>query len=99
RSWVGFKQRGIEVRRNPRYDGKPRVSIHGLWRLAKTAIFSFSSFPLTLFYSIGYTALAVFLALGGFSLYCKFVSAAAVPGWTSNVLVASFFGAVNALGI
>ncbi len=61
RSWVGFKQRGIEVRRNPRYDGKPRVTIRGLWRLAKTAIFSFSSFPLTTFYLIGYTALGVFL--------------------------------------
>jgi dolichol-phosphate mannosyltransferase len=99
RSWVGFKQRGIEVRRNPRYDGKPRVSLRGLWRLAKTAIFSFSSFPLTAFYLIGYTALAVFVGLGGFALFCKFVTFAAIPGWTSNVLVASFFGAVNAMGI
>ncbi len=99
RSWVGFKQRGIEVRRNPRYDGKPRVSLGGLWRLAKTAIFSFSSFPLTAFYLIGYSALGVFLALGGYSLFCKFVLAVAIPGWTSNVLVASFFGAVNAMGI
>ncbi len=99
RSWVGFKQRGIEVRRNPRYDGKPRVSLRGLWRLAKTAIFSFSSFPLTAFYLIGYSALAVFLGLGVYSLFCKFVLAAAIPGWTSNVLVASFFGAVNAMGI
>jgi dolichol-phosphate mannosyltransferase len=41
RSWVGFKQVGIEVRRNARYDGRPRVSLRGLWRLAKTAIFSF----------------------------------------------------------
>jgi dolichol-phosphate mannosyltransferase len=99
RSWVGFKQRGIEVRRNPRYDGKPRVSFRGLWRLAKTAIFSFSSFPLTTFYLIGYTALGVFVALGSYSLFCKLVTAVAIPGWTSNVLVASFFGAVNALGI
>ena len=47
RSWVGFKQRGIEIRREPRYDDKPRVAAVGLWRLAKTAIFSFSSLPLT----------------------------------------------------
>ena len=99
RSWVGFKQRGVEVRRNARYDGRPRVSMRGLWQLAKTAIFSFSSFPLTTFYLIGYGSLAMFFGLGAFSLYCRPFTSMAVPGWTSEVLVASFFGAVNALGI
>ncbi len=49
RSWVGFKQTGIPVERLARYDAQPRVSLRGLWRLAKTAIFSFSSLPLTMF--------------------------------------------------
>jgi dolichol-phosphate mannosyltransferase len=99
RSWVGFKQRGVEVRRDARYDGTPRVSLRGLFRLAKTAIFSFSTFPLTVFSLIGYSALGVFLALSGYSLFCRLFTELAVPGWTSHVLVASFFGAVNALGI
>ncbi len=99
RSWVGFKQIGIEVRRLPRYDTKPRVSLRGLWRLAKTAIFSFSTFPLFVFTLIGYAALTVFALLSGFTLFCKLFTSLAIPGWTSNVLVASFFGAVNALGI
>jgi len=99
RSWVGFKQIGIEVRRDARYDARPRVSIRGLWRLAKTAIFSFSSLPLAVFNLIGYSSLAVFAGLGGYSLYCRLFTGLAVPGWTSNVLAASFFGAINALGI
>jgi glycosyltransferase involved in cell wall biosynthesis len=99
RSWVGFQQKGIEVRRAPRYDGNPRVSMRGLWRLAKTAIFSFSTFPLVLFSCIGYLALAVFFALSGYSLFCRLFTDLAVPGWTSQVLIDSFFGAVNALGI
>jgi dolichol-phosphate mannosyltransferase len=99
RSWVGFLQKGIEVRRVARYDKRPRVSLVGLWRLAKTAVFSFSSFPLTLFYLIGYSALLVFLGLGAFALVCKLFTDWTVPGWTSFVLVASFFGAINALGI
>ena len=99
RSWVGFRQIGIEVRRQARYDGNPRVSLWGLWRLAKTAIFSFSTFPLFIFSLIGYSALAVFAALTAFSLFCRLFTGLAIPGWTSNVLVASFFGAVNALGI
>jgi polyisoprenyl-phosphate glycosyltransferase len=99
RSWVGFKQRGVEVRRGARYDGRPRVSLMGLWRLAKTAIFSFSSFPLAVFSWIGYSALFMFLGLAGYSLFCKLFTTLAIPGWTSNVLIASFFGAVNSLGI
>jgi dolichol-phosphate mannosyltransferase len=99
RSWVGFEQIGIEVRRDARYDGRPRVSFWGLWRLAKTAIFSFSTFPLAIFSLIGYSAFAVFAGLSVFSLFCRLFTDLAVPGWTSAVLIASFFGAVNALGI
>jgi polyisoprenyl-phosphate glycosyltransferase len=99
RSWVGFRQKGVEVRRNARYDGRPRVSLWGLWRLAKTALFSFSTFPLTLFYAIGYGSFAVFLGLAAFTLGCRLMTELAIPGWTSTVLVASFFGAINALGI
>jgi dolichol-phosphate mannosyltransferase len=99
RSWVGYKQIGIEVRRGARYDGQPRVSLRGLWRLAKTAVFSFSTFPLAVFSFIGYTALLVFVSLSAFSLFCRLFTDLAVPGWTSEVLTASFFGAVNALGI
>ena len=99
RSWVGFRQIGIEVRRDARYDGRPRVSLWGLWKLAKTAIFSFSTFPLAVFSLIGYTALVVFFVLSVFSLFCRLFTDLAVPGWTSYVLIASFFGAVNSLGI
>jgi polyisoprenyl-phosphate glycosyltransferase len=99
RSWVGFKQKGIEIRRLARYDGRPRVSLGGLWRLAKTAVFSFSTFPLAIFSLIGYSALALFAALSCYSLFCRLFTGLAVPGWTSHVLIGSFFGAVNALGI
>jgi glycosyltransferase involved in cell wall biosynthesis len=99
RSWVGFRQKGLEVRRDARYDGRPRVSLRGLVRLAKTAIFSFSTFPLAVFSFIGYAALVTFFGLAGYSLFCRLFTDLAVPGWTSHVLIGSFFGAVNALGI
>jgi glycosyltransferase involved in cell wall biosynthesis len=99
RAWVGFRQEGMPVERLARYDQRPRVSFRGLVRLAKTAVFSFSTLPLAVFYGIGYAALAVFLGLAGFSLFCKLFTDLAVPGWTSHILSASFFGALNALGI
>lgn len=99
RHWVGFSQVGVAVERQPRYDNAPRVSLGGLWRLAKTALFGFSTFPLAVFYTIGYAALAIFVALAGYSLFCKAFTDLAIPGWTSHILSASFFGALNALGI
>lgn len=99
RSWVGFRQTGVPVERGPRYDGTPRVSMKGLWRLAKSAIFSFSAVPLTIFYALGLLAMAVFVVLGGFCLYHKLFTGQAIPGWTSVMMTASFSGALNAMGI
>jgi len=99
RSWVGFRQKGVLVERNARYDLHPRVSMRGLFRLAKTAVFSFSSFPLAVFHVIGAAAAVLFLSLGGYALFCKLFTNLAIPGWTSYILTGSFFGALNALGI
>jgi len=99
RSWVGFRQKGVAVERGARYDDHPRVSLRGLVRLAKTAIFSFSSFPLVVFYVIGISAAVLFVGLGSFALISKLFTGLAIPGWTSHILTGSFFGALNALGI
>jgi glycosyltransferase involved in cell wall biosynthesis len=99
RGWVGFRQEGIPVERLARYDAQPRVSLLGLFRLAKTAIFSFSRAPLTAFYLFGVVSLLVCAAFTLFSLYHKLFTGLAVPGWTSGVVIASLFGALNALGI
>jgi dolichol-phosphate mannosyltransferase len=99
RSWVGYRQTGIEVERGPRYDGRPRVSMLGLWRLAQSAVFSFSAFPLAIFYAIALLSMTAFLGLAGFTLYHKLFSGLAIPGWTSVMMASSFFGAINSLGI
>ena len=99
RSWTGFRQTGIPVERLARHDENPRVSMTGLFKLAKTAIFAFSSFPLTLFYVIAAISCMVCLCAVGFVLYHKTMTGLAIPGWTSMIVIASFFGALNALGI
>jgi dolichol-phosphate mannosyltransferase len=99
RRWVGFKQVGVIVERLERHDDNPRVSFAGLFRLAKSAIFSFSRFPLTMFYGIAGLSAAVFGVFLAFCLYHKVVTGLAIPGWTSVIMTASFFGSLNALGI
>jgi glycosyltransferase involved in cell wall biosynthesis len=99
RGWVGFRQTGMPVERLARHDAKPRVSFLGLLRLAKTAMISFSTVPLGLFYAIAAVSLLVCLLFCSYTLFFKLFTDQAVLGWTSTVIVGSFFGALNALGI
>ncbi|MEZ6062333.1 MAG: glycosyltransferase family 2 protein [Planctomycetaceae bacterium] len=99
RSWIGFRQTGVRVERDARHDETPRVSLAGLFRLAKTAVFSFSAFPLTLFYVIAAVSAVVCGASVSFVVYHKLITGLAIPGWASVIITASFFGSLNALGI
>ncbi len=99
RHWVGFRQIGLPVERNARHDEQPRVSLYQLFQLAKTALFSFSRVPLSAFYVVGAMSILVCVGAVGFTMYHKFVTGLAIPGWASMTIMGSFFGAVNALGI
>ena len=96
--WVSIK-RACRSDAAARYASTPKASFWDLLRLAKTAIISFSSLPLTMFYALAAVSLAVMAALSAFTLYHKLITGLAVPGWTSHIITASFFGALNALGI
>lgn len=98
RHWVGFRQIGLPVERHSRHDEHPRVSLWGLIKLAKTAIFSFSSLPLAMFYGVALVSMVVCAGLTAFTLHSKWLGIA-TPGWTSGLMTASFFGMLNALGI
>ncbi len=99
RSWVGYRQTGVTVERGERHDDRPRVSLLGLFRLAKSAVISFSSIPLSMFYFIAALSMLVCVAVVAFTLYHKLFTGRAIPGWTSITVTSSFFGALNALGI
>ena len=99
RRWVGFRQTSVVVERLARHDETPRVSMCGLFRLAKSAVFSFSTAPLTMFYGIAALSAVVCLGSMAFVLYHRLFSGLAIPGWTSTIITGSFFGMLNALGI
>lgn len=87
RSWVGFRQIGIELKRDSRYDSKSRVTFIKLISLAFNSYFSFSKKPLRLASILGIIFSAVSF-LGAiliivFQLIMKFK----VPGWASIVAI------------
>ncbi|MCA1901083.1 MAG: glycosyltransferase family 2 protein [Candidatus Hydrogenedens sp.] len=99
RSWVGFKQTGIDVERRARYDKKNRVGLRGLWTLAMNAFFSFSYVPLFFFRLAGFCSLLLCFIIIIFALYHKLITGLAVTAWASQLISVSFFGGINLLGI
>lgn len=99
RSWVGFRQVGVEVERAARHDEHPRVSFWQLVKLAKAAIFSFSSLPIGFFYAVAAVSLFVCAGTSAFAVYHRLFSGLAISGWTSIIITSSFFGALNAAGL
>ncbi len=99
RSWVGFKQTGVEIERRARYDKKNRVGFRGLWTLAMNAFFSFSYVPIFLFRIAGLISLLLCVGLIFFALYHKLFTGLAVTAWASQLITTSFFGGINLLGI
>ncbi len=99
RSWAGFRQIGVPIERAARHDEHPRVSFWQLVRLAKAAIFSFSSMPIAFFYAVALVSLLVCLGASAFAVFHRLVTGLAVSGWTSIIITSSFFGALNAAGL
>lgn len=99
RSWVGFRQIGIPVERAARHDDTPRVSFWQLVKLAKAAVFSFSSVPIGFFYAVALVSLLVCAGTTAFAIFHRLFSGLAISGWTSLIITSSFFGALNAAGL
>ncbi len=99
RSWVGFKQSSIRVERFARHDKNPRVSLSGLFGLAKNALFGFSRVPLQAFYVAALIAGMMSVSCFGGAILSfiaynlLFFTELSVAG------TVAFFGAMNALGI
>lgn len=108
RSWVGFRQVGLPVRRQARFSGEAKYTFRKSLRLAADAIFNFSYVPLQYVGTLGLTVAAL-SALGiafvlthrivGFKIFGY--SPQDTPGYASLMLAVLFLGGVQlvALGI
>lgn len=103
RSWVGFKQIGIEIEREERKAGDTKYTLRKLFKLAADGIFSFSLIPLRLATLIGSLSVLVALLLAAFAVYAKLTPANQLPnfmneippGFTAITVAISFFAGVQ----
>lgn len=97
-SWTGYRQTGVEFKREKRYLGKSKYTIISMIKLAFDALFSFSFFPLRIASYLG-----ILTALGAAILifYTLFVTAqgATVKGWSSTILTILFLGSIQLIAI
>jgi glycosyltransferase involved in cell wall biosynthesis len=90
RSWVGFRQIGIEVERAERQAGTSSYSIWRLVKLAGDAIFAFSIVPLRVAAIAGFLAMSASALFALYSLYAKVWLHQSPVGFTAVIWVVTF---------
>jgi polyisoprenyl-phosphate glycosyltransferase len=95
RSWVGYRQVGVEYDRDARNAGEPKYTTRRLFRLALDGLLSFSAAPLRLASYLGFVvAVAGGLYIGVAIVYRLFYGG--VPeGWTSIIAVVLAIGGMQ----
>lgn len=92
RAWVGFRQTGIEYDREPRFVGKPQMTLSRLINLALDGLFSFSNAPLRLATYAGFIVASLSFLLAAYVIYEKLFTDKAILGWASTIVSITFIG-------
>lgn len=94
RSWVGFRQAGLEVERAERHSGQSKYSLIRLMKLAFDGIFAFSIVPIRAAAILG--ALVMFLSTLYvlFALYAKIFLQKSPQGFTALLIAVTFLSGV-----
>src|ERR1017187_7288595 len=87
--WVGFSRTAIEVKHEPRYEGKTSYTFNKLLSLAIDTAIAYSDKPLRIFIVIGTTISMLSFIYGIYSIIIHYLNPNDVPGYAS--LIASIW--------
>ena len=90
RSWIGFRQIGIEVERDERAGGTSKYSTRKLLRLAFDGIFAFSTAPLRAAAVLGAGAMALCATYVVYAVVQRLASGRSPQGFTALIVVMTF---------
>ncbi len=99
RSWIGFKQIGIELERDERNAGNSKYSFGKLLKLAFNGIFNFSEFPIKFVFVLGLIVLLVSLVYLGYALIQKVFYDASPDGFTALLFTIVLFGGIQLISL
>ena len=84
RSWVGFRQVGVEYEREARHAGAPKYTLRKLVRLALSGYVGFSAMPLRLASWLGFVAAATGFGFAVWAVATRLLGIASPRGWASR---------------
>ena len=100
RTFVGFRQIGLEYERAARQGGRPKYTLRALIGLAADGLVSFSSYPLRLVTRMGIAAALLAVALVVWVLVEAVARVHYLPrGWASILVVVLLMGAVQLISL
>ena len=99
RTWVGFKQIGVEYEREKRFAGEPKYDFKALFKLAYDGIFNFSFVPLKMITRLGLYTIFISFIYFSYVLYSKLIGASVPSGFTSLIAVISLFSGVQMMSL
>lgn len=99
RSWIGFKQVGVEYERDARLAGESKYSFKMLRKLAYNGIFNFSEYPIKLVTRLGMITFGVAMLYLIQTLVKKFVYGDVPQGFTALLFVIVLFSGVQLIAL
>jgi polyisoprenyl-phosphate glycosyltransferase len=98
-AWIGYPQKAVLYKRDPRKAGKTKWNYWGLWNLAIEGITSFTIIPLKLSTYIGIiTAFGAFI-FGIFMIIDTLFFGNPVAGYPSLIVIILFLGGIQLLSV
>jgi dolichol-phosphate mannosyltransferase len=94
RSWIGFKQIGVEYEREARFAGQPKYTLRRLVGLALSGYIGFSALPLRAAAWLGLLTAGLGFLVALWAIFSKFVLATP-QGWVSLMAITMLVGGVQ----
>jgi len=94
RSWVGFRQTGLEVERAERHSGKSKYSVMRLLKLATDGIFAFSIVPIRAAALLGAFVMFLSMLYVLYSMYAKIFLQKSPQGFTALLVAVTFLSGI-----
>jgi glycosyltransferase involved in cell wall biosynthesis len=96
--WVGFRRQLVPYDRRPS-PGPSGWTLAGKFRYLSDSVFAFTDLPVRILWIAGLMGLGLGLILGSLEVIARIAGTVTVPGYTATVLVVTFFGSLNMIGL
>jgi polyisoprenyl-phosphate glycosyltransferase len=97
--WLGFRRREVKYKRRARVLGRSAWTFSKKVRYLLDSVFAFTDLPIRVLTLLGMIGVTMAIVFGTAVILLRLIGGISVPGYAATVLLISFFGALNILGI